>query len=574
MPQAAAGTDLARAAALPLAALLVAVALEAPFRHDPIARDSGIHMTAAREILAGRVMYRDLWENRPPGIHYANALAFSVFGCSLSVVSGANIFMLFVNALLFRALARGFVQRRALWVATLVFLFYLGAHANRDECDAIELYMVFPMMLTALFGLRLVESRRPRWALLAGAAAGLAVLFKQPAASAGLAVALTLILTTSGRRERLVALGLCGFMALGAALVWTPVLLYFAAHRALGPLWDCLWTYNALYMSGVGLARRLDVIGYGFTRIGSALPLWAGCAAMVMALAAARRGTPLLRLLRAHAPHVLLSLWALLDLAAVCYPGFRNPHYFLQIVPAWTLLGAALGAHLWSSRSRGTPQRRCACAVLLLAAALALLNAAVHQTQAAGLAIEKRMRRDEFTLNEAISYYMQRRTRPNETICIWGAEADVYFIAQRQIASRYFFIYPLQMPDYRNAARVAQYVEDLKRANPVYIVDLSAESDYAVPLFGEKKVPPHFAYHAFQPIRDYVRERYVRRRQVKVAPFYVRRDAGNRSPAPMGSSLRAEDQDVERRVRVSHYPQPPPSKERPQKRSRQETDVE
>ena len=514
----------------PAALLLLAADVELPFLNDRIPRDSGVHMTAAVEILRGRVLYRDLWENRPPGIHYVNALTFALFGATLPVIRAANVAMLFVNALVFSVLARRFMARRAVWPVTLLFLLYLGGRANRDECDAIELYMVLPMMVAAGCGLRFLDGRKWPWAVAAGAAGGLAVLFKQPGAAAGVAVALAVAWANAGeKRGGLRTLRAWGLMAAGGLAVAVVPLLYFAAHGALGDMWDCVWTYNALYTGDVGLTDRLGVMAFGFTRVGSALLLWLGCAGIAVGVVWSRRATPGPR--REGLAHwVLLGLWAALDLAAVCYPGFRNPHYFMQLAPSWTLLMGAWVSRVWFTRREGSTARKVGCLLVLLVAAAGLLNAVLHQSRAARDAIQRRMREHKFTLNEAFAFYVGRRTNPDEAICLWGAEPVVYFEARRPVASRYFFTYPLQMPGYDNATRVEQFLEDLDRTRPVYVIDLSLESEYAAPLLGSKPLGPRFSYDRFGPIRDYVAKRYVRVESITKAPVFVRRDLAKRGP--------------------------------------------
>ena len=514
----------------PVALLLLAAAVELPFINDRIPRDSGVHMTAAVEILRGRVMYRDLWENRPPGIHYVNALTFALFGPSIAVVRAANVAMLFANALLFSLLARRYMAKRALWPVTLLFLLYLGGRANRDECDAIELYMVLPMMTAVWCGLRYLERPRWPWAVAAGAAGGTAVLFKQPAATAGVAVALAIAWADLGEeRGALRALRAWGLGAAGGFAAAAVPVFYFGAHGALGDMWSCVWAYNALYTGPVSFADRIDVLAFAFTRVGSALLLWLGCASVVVGGVYWRRSTPTAPR-RDRAPWVLLGVWAALDLAAVCYPGFRNPHYFMQLAPSWTLLTGAWVSRVWFTRREGSTARKVCCLLILFVAAAGLLNAVLHQSRAAKDAIQRRMREQRFTLNEAVAFYIARRTNPDEALCVWGAEPVVYFEARRPVASRYFFTYPLQMPDYDNATRVEQFIEDLDRTRPAFILDLSFESIYAAPLFGSKPLGPRFSYDRFGPIRDYVKRRYVRVESISKAPVYVRRDLADRGP--------------------------------------------
>jgi hypothetical protein len=385
----------------------------------------------------------------------------------------------------------------------------------------------------------------------AGAAAAVAVLFKQPAASAGLALAGAVFVVWAGpgglRRIGLAWLG----MAAGALVVATSLLAFLAGHRALAHAWDCLFVYNRLYLRGVTLGERLDVLLYGLTRAGSAVPLWLGAGGFFLALAGAvsavaRQGTKagfVSVLGRArHSPGwTFIGLWALFDLAGVCYPGYRSPHYFLQIVPSWLLLSAGFLRVVWPLQAGRGVLARWAGAAVLGATAVGLLAAAKAQADEALAAVRERMRERRFNRNEAMSFWVASYTEPDEAVAVWGAEATVNYLSGRCVASRYFFTYPMQMPGYDNERRVAEYLRDLERARPACIVDLSDESEWALPLFGgPKAVPRRFSCDPFDPVRDYVRRNYVHEPAVKVATVWVRRDLVERCRAWRQAGRRAD----------------------------------
>jgi len=498
-------------------ALALAVLMEWPFLNAPIERDSGFFMTAATEIIRGRVLYRDIWTNHPPGIYYANALEFACFGASLLTIRACNAVLIAAGTLVFFALARRFVGARGAVLWAVIFLVHVGGVANRDECDAIELYMILPAMLAVHFGLPLLRHPGGWRALVVGGMAGLALLFKQPGLSAGIAVAAAVAVfhwrgAERGRMRRsLFDLGM------GCALVLAPVLLYLGAQGALRPAWEGVFGYNALYVSPVGMGRRLAIAGLGFVRAGSAVPLWFGALAMVLAVVAAvrRAGWNRTRIWQTASEGrewVLVGTWAILDMAAVCYPGFANPHYFIQIVPSWLLLGAGLVD--WGiRRARGAGWRRCAPgAALMLGLAALLWPGAALQVRVARRVIRTRMSGvDAFepSLNEAVAWSIEKNTLPGDSICVWGMEPVVHFLARRRPATRYFFTYPLQMPGYDNQRRIAEYVADLEASRPVLIVELSGASEYGLPLFGARQVEQRFSYDRFDPIRRYVKEHYV-----------------------------------------------------------------
>ena len=60
--------------------LLLAVLLHLRFLAEPLERDEGAYAYVATRILAGDLPYRDVFDHKPPGVHYAYAAAFLALG--------------------------------------------------------------------------------------------------------------------------------------------------------------------------------------------------------------------------------------------------------------------------------------------------------------------------------------------------------------------------------------------------------------------------------------------------------------------------------------------------------------
>ena len=62
------------------AALLAVLFLALPNLRYPIGRDQATYCVIAQGLLQGKQLYRDLWDNKPPGIFYIYALIVKIFG--------------------------------------------------------------------------------------------------------------------------------------------------------------------------------------------------------------------------------------------------------------------------------------------------------------------------------------------------------------------------------------------------------------------------------------------------------------------------------------------------------------
>jgi hypothetical protein len=60
-------------------------------QYEPLERDITTYAVAGREILTGRVLYSDLWDHKPPGIHLIFAGATALVGPGVPAVLLVNV---------------------------------------------------------------------------------------------------------------------------------------------------------------------------------------------------------------------------------------------------------------------------------------------------------------------------------------------------------------------------------------------------------------------------------------------------------------------------------------------------
>jgi len=85
------------------AAMLFVVARAWPVLSNTPGRDQGTYLTIGRSLLQGRILYRDLWDNKPPGIFYIYALIGKLFGVRMWCAAAVDLaLLLMVSWCLFR----------------------------------------------------------------------------------------------------------------------------------------------------------------------------------------------------------------------------------------------------------------------------------------------------------------------------------------------------------------------------------------------------------------------------------------------------------------------------------------
>jgi 4-amino-4-deoxy-L-arabinose transferase-like glycosyltransferase len=458
------------AARAPLALLFAALAgfalIRAPFLSVPLERDEGDYAYIAQRMLEGDVPYRDAFDQKPPGVYVAYATAFVVFGES---IEGIRILLWVATAaaaFALHALVRVLAGPLAAAFALLVFALASGDPNLQGHAANTENWMLLPLVLAALAavtGWR--EGGRWRW-LACGGCAALACWLKQVAVTDACLYAAAIggdaVIGRPGPTARELARRGALFVG-GAALVSTPVLLYFAAHGAFAAFVDAVFLHNLEYAQASSIEQGLE-------NLAGAIAFQAPSLTVVWALAL------LGWLLPQGGParmRYALGLWWLVSLAGTSLGLYFRPHYFLQALPALSAL-AGVGAAGLAARAAApaTALRRATVAGLAVVVFGAPL--AVHRATLCAASPDAIARRlygfNPFPESLVIAEHIRHNSHPDDRVFIVGSEPQILFHAQRRSATRYILFYPLT-GDYSDArARQQEVLDEVRAARPLYVV--------------------------------------------------------------------------------------------------------
>lgn len=348
--------------------------------------DEGVHLTAAERISSGERLYRDLFENRTPGVEWSLGAVFRVAGPDQFLARYLNIGLALLT--IAGLVTAGRATYRLLtpkggdrvpwaevsgWLAALLFalapmpLFW-------SRYVMLEHWQTAAATLSVACAILAWPAKR-RWWLLSGILAGVAVLGKQTAIITVVALALYLafLMVTADRAQML---GNTWFWLVGLAVVVFLVAMVLAVQGSLESFMH--------YVSG---AERLDPLSDLLTK-GESWLSWAIRSPVVWMAAAG-----LAAIIFGRQPALaILPIWAGLETAALFGParldvdwgGFS--HYLLPSVAALSLL-AGLGyswlwQHFWPARGwRWIPVAFSVLLLLTLPAWLLDLNFAARRTQ-------------------------------------------------------------------------------------------------------------------------------------------------------------------------------------------------
>jgi 4-amino-4-deoxy-L-arabinose transferase-like glycosyltransferase len=410
-------------ALLALCAGLRIVSLARPCLSD----DEATYCVVAREMLHGRVLYRDVVDHKPPLIYLTYAAAEGVGGAAngMLLLHVLTIVVVWATALLLARITRrvgGSTSEAGSeddvpLAAALLYVVFTTTLLDFDALAAnCELYMLLPLTASVLLYLRGLATSRARDLLAAGALVGVAILYKYQAAVQLPLYALHFFVV---HRRRLARVG-AAWLALGAgaagpilAALWTldragalaPALFWFAFNGA--------YIRQGLHLSEIA-ARAVPRISYGVV---PALLLW------ILGWRAA-----LLRWERRDqdpAGLFLVGWWVVSALATTAGGRFFG-HYFHQVTAPLAVLAAPGAARLWRAR------RTFGLVAIGLPAGVFLLVGLFHAPMARAVGATGPDYR-------AIADRVRARSGPGDALVVWGNVPVIYFEAGRPLGTRFVF---------------------------------------------------------------------------------------------------------------------------------------
>jgi 4-amino-4-deoxy-L-arabinose transferase-like glycosyltransferase len=451
---------------LPLAVLLglsLLIAAQALRTYDePLEFDACLYATLSHELLAGRALYSDLWDIKPPAVHVTYAAAELLAGYGPRQIYFLSVAAAIATLLGVYAAGAALSGARAagLWAALFWTLIWAepGLEANQPNTEVFVnacIIWAFALMVRAGNGGFQVR----RWLLL-GSLFGLSLLYKP------VVIAIPFILGgvhLAWAPERRRALGQIGVMTVTAVAMGLAVCGYFLAVGRFTDFYDVMIIHNRYY-SGSITANLLQGLKPDY--------LWPSYLNPLAPLALLGTFGLVLGLLKpGRRPWVLLAALVIGIEVAICLPGKFFRHYYqfwlppLAVAAGWALqeLGQLAKkdqdslAYPWLPRIVGV-----AALLVLLAHDLPLYRLSADQWS-------QRKYGDYYLVIKRMGQELGRLLQPDETLYNWGNESGLYFYSRRRPASGIIFYWPsLQGP--LAPALEARLLADLKRSPPEVII--------------------------------------------------------------------------------------------------------
>jgi len=376
--------------------------------------DEAIYAVVAREMLAGRALYVDVVDHKPPGIYVVYAATQALGGPvgGMLVLHALLIGVVFATGVL---LAR-IVQRqwagadpRAPAAALLLWIVFTTTLIDVDALAAnCELFMMLPLVAAVAVFLE-AGDRLVRYGLAGGLVAVACLLKFQAGIQLPVFAAAVLLMRDRGLGRRLAILlaigaGFVAVLALATAVIW---------QRG-GLAATAFWLkFNFAYIDAG--TSRTEMLGRLVTRGG----LVVGSAALLYIL-----GVAALVRVRRERFVGFMAAWLVASAVAVCVGGRFFGHYFHQLTAPLAILAAPATVRLWAAR------RALVVAAIGIPALGYFVLAALHDRVMVWYG-------EPDPDYASVAAWLDQRGAG--ALCIWGNSPVLYFEAERALGCRFVF---------------------------------------------------------------------------------------------------------------------------------------
>ncbi len=460
----------------------------------------------------GGTVYVDVWDNKPPGIYWTNALGFWLTGDHYAGVVVLCVLAVLAAHACFFAIAASVYFRGAAALATVLASFYMTHIYYQGGANRTETFLVaFELAAVLCYVRGCARDRNWLW-LLSGFLCGIAFLYKQVGLAAWGSMGLHTILLVLTRdlswkfglrRCLLLLTGALGAVGAGALLL--------ASEGALAEAYRAVVVFNRAYFD-IGRSRWVDTWVNRHFLTQHLFPILT--LPYLMAAAAAIHATlwrvrPLLRPREIEQPLTafrpacprympLFGIWFVVSFYGACVSPHYFRHYLVPTLPPLLLFGAYLLNVIKTELSlvRRLEQRGWVCAAFVAMAYFAY-DAFVRQKEAASLVWWWRQPeykdgrwRWQDSGQEALGKRVAALTPPGETLYAWGYFPGVYLAARRESTCRYFTNEKIgQIKTHPQVELIRREIQDELKTHPPACFIISANDYYWITGQGAPEAP-------------------------------------------------------------------------------------
>lgn len=437
------------------------------------ATDSGFFMYTGDQILKGKLLYVDIWDNKGPLIFYINALGLYLAKGFRWGVWAVEFLFLFSSALIgYQTLSKRWGRASALFGT---FVWVLGLHHLHGGRNSTEEYsLLFSFITLYMFWKKAQDPSKKYCDYVIGIAFALSFLLRANNIGAQIStVLIQAILLIKGKHFKELSRVLLR-VGTGAAGVLLVTALYFSHLGTLDDLINASLVYNFFYSHG---GKQINLIGSlisGFKNIG--IVAWIAVIGYICAI------TRFIKERNSKLTDIFLLLLLLgwpIEILLSSISGYGYDHYFIPWLPMVAFLSGLAFFDIipWVFHNRVVEIfRKCAFPVLFV-----FLGMVVFSFKEEIIGYKDTFntllfnRKHGIEMVSPVSTYIRGHTSAADKVLVWGGDAGINFMARRDSPTAFVW-YPLFADSPLTQRLIDGYYNDITAKKPLYIIDACVES--------------------------------------------------------------------------------------------------
>jgi hypothetical protein len=485
---------------------LSALILGAPSLIYPFGRDQGQYAWIATSTLNGNLSYSDIFEVKPPSTHLVHQAALLFFGYNMASIRILDLLWQCATAILIYKIAIKIEQPRIMGIvaAVLYLLFYY--HMDFWNSAQTDGFLSLPITAGVLFFLQAQQKNLPWFYVASGAAISLGILFKYPI---GILIVFLSLLALIGHKKN----GLFPVLWMGVGFA-TPLVAGTLVMFLRGNLADFLWI-QSIYIPSYSTISHRDLSYASGIMLGF---LWVLIVPFPGLVSLFGIYGLVSRLNRSRWMHmaVLAAWWT----SAVIHFIIQNKFYGYHLLPIYAPL-ALMTSNLFVDVRKTPGVIRFALGVIGIYLAIHLYFSndfpqkyvRLYEVASNNIALQTAYGNELFNdgkdfssrADMQVAEYLSANTNQTQRVFIWGFEPGIYFLSQRQNATRFIYNIILYGPSANPELRQA-FLEEIQEQQPIYIVIVRNDSMVHVTAIPEDSWD---AFNTFDEFHSFVLENYM-----------------------------------------------------------------
>jgi len=501
-----------------------------------ISTDSGTFAYCGQVIRDGGLMYRDCWDNKPPGVYYLNAAAIWLGGANpFAIWLFQAIWMTIAILIFFLILNLIFEHKGLAALGAFTLLLVLLYPDIFQGGNFTETYAVLPVVLSLGAYWAYLRSGRKRWLIALGVLIAAGFLLKPTYIAVGLAAGF-MVLYLELRRRKFKSL-LIDLATLGVS-IFVPLALvglYWIWKQDFYELWFAVFTHNVTYLREGFSLRSL----YGSARMFliqqpmAALTILVGMSfgiflfqygRMIFSLKTPAQNEDDAFTFGRMDPQqaqvwfmagVFLSI--ILDIVFLASSGKNFGHYLQVLLPGMVIGMLYLMNYLRQS-FRDDHLGRNLQVVVLSAILIVALGGGLEIAAKEVPGVQEL--RDFFSTPDLTVYqpteleqYIIDHSSPSDSVLVWAGHPSMNFVTHRRSPTRYIFLQHLFTPTPNGLNGFSEFLQELQ-ADPPALIVAQPISSVGLPYFGNPSDSlcadcPPLALEGMSAFQQFVASRYI-----------------------------------------------------------------